>query len=442
MTGNEILFYTLYILPFVILLLYKDNGYPAVLKFSCANILMLFYMLVNHVALFAMYDAIGGIKQLHQVNNDIVILLAFYTLIVVLAYVLTGIIFGARYTHIRIPNISSLKSDVYNAPILYAVILISLPIALAKFSSDSPALILLQGDNIIATESRLLEVTTGESFLGIKSSYLDVIWTLLGFVQIVAFVGAVTQRKRSLIIAFIASTLVAFFSSFVNTAKGGVVQPILVVSLVYTLVFCNGKLINKVAIRLILLSIPIISIFSTWVMGNDILEIFGPIERLTLGNLLPQYVVVENFGYHNMLLGKTTPSWFSFGGHEQFLLDVWVWQELMGGLQQIFYTAPSSFVAEGHANWSVLGVAGMSFFIFFAIRIIDYWLKKVKLEYLYVSLIVFSAIHFSKLSNKGGISFLIDYGYWSVLLFAYFMYKISISNYNVVRIQSKNLGKL
>ena len=96
-------------------------------------------MLVNHVALFAMYDAIGGIKQLHQVNNDIVILLAFYTLIVVLAYVLTGIIFGARYTHIRIPNISSLKSDVYNAPILYAVILISLPIALAKFSSDSPA---------------------------------------------------------------------------------------------------------------------------------------------------------------------------------------------------------------------------------------------------------------------------------------------------------------
>ena len=105
----------------------------------------------------------------------------------------------------------------------------------------------------------------------------------------------------------------------------------------------------------------------------------------------------------------------------------------MGGTVEFFYTAPSSFVAEAHANFGVFGVVIISFFVFLALRIIDFLIKRIRSENVYTTLMVYSSLHFSGLSIKGLTFYLVNYYYWSILLFALFVYRIRIHFYPTVK---------
>ena len=98
----------------------------------------------------------------------------------------------------------------------------------------------------------------------------------------------------------------------------------------------------------------------------------------------------------------------------------------MGGTDELFYTAPSSFVAEAHANWSIAGVVICSFLVLLALRILDYFILTVKNPLIYGALVSYSALHFSALSIKGFTTFVVDYYFWGVLIFALFAYKMRV----------------
>jgi len=426
---QDLLFYSLYIAPFVILALYRDRNGFHVLKVTCANALMLFYLVCNHVGLLWMYLHPAGVKQLTIVNRETVVLLAFYSLVVVAAYVITGNVLGSKYTAVRVPKIDALRREKIHRVAIVIVLLVATPIAIATFLDNSALMILLSGDAVGANIARVETVSNAVWFLGIKLSYLKIIFVVLWYGSALSLVFLMSRKKIRDFLLYIAIFFVGGLASFTNLSKGIIISELYPILFIYSLIYARGYLINKAFWCSMIYVLCFVGIFSAWVMGNESIYFLYPFERLTLGNLVPQYVVVDSFGFDNLLYGTTTPWWYSFGLHKQFLLDVFVWRQLMGGNEDFFYTAPSSFVAEAHANFHVIGVVLISFFVFFVLRTIDFLIKKIRSENIFTALMVCSALYFSGMSIKGMASYLIDYYYWSLLLFALFFYRIRFHFY-------------
>lgn len=424
---QDLLFYILYICPLVILGLYRDKNGPHVFQVNCANILMLFYIIANHIGLLFLYLNPDGIKQLTSVNKETVILLAFYSFIVVVSYIITGKTLGVKFVSVRIPKINDLRKDKINWLPITLVFLVAAAIAYAKVKSNSPLLMLLEGDPHAAGQLRLEGVTEGSSLWGLKSSYIDIILNVLRFTSILALIVLmVRQKKTKYILLYLSISFVFGLYHFANVSKGFISTYAYIILFTYSLIYTKGVLLNKVLLYSLAFALTVIATFSAWVMGNDIIQYLYPLERLTLGNLISQYVVVDSFSMGNLLLGTSVPGWFTFGLHDQFLLDVFAWQSLSPWAKDVFYTAPSSFVAEAHANFYVFGVLLSSFFVFFMLRIVDYFIKKIKSEMLYVAVMVHSCLVFSYMSVSGMISNLINYKYLAVLLFAFFFYRVKL----------------
>jgi len=425
---QDILFFILYIMPFIILILYRDRRGAYVFQITCANMLMLFYVVVDHIGLLWLYLYRDGVKQLTSINRETVILLAFYSLVIVVVYVTTGLALGSKCSAARIPDIHILRREKVNWTPILIVLLIAAPIAYLKFQSDSPLLILLSGDALAANMARVEAVTFNIRFLGIKASYLDVIFTVLSFASIIVLVASLVKNKIKYGFLYLLIVFVWGFYYFTNVSKGFIVSIMYIILITYSLIFAKGILINKALWWSLGFAVGIIGIFSAWVMGNEIVDFMYPFERLILGNLLPQYVVINSFGFDNLLHGTTVPWWATLGLHEQYLLDVFTWQQLVGsGVRDVYYTAPSSFVAEAHANFHFIGVLISSYFVFIALRVIDYFIKKIKSDMIYTAMMVHSSLFFAYMSAKGMFSFLVSYKYWAVLLFAFFFYRLTLT---------------
>src|SRR3990170_943589 len=159
---QDLLFYVLYITPFIILALYRDRTGLYVFRVNCANTLMLFYMIADHLGLLLLYLHPNGIKQLSSINQETVILLAFYSIVVVMTYVVTGRISGSKHASVRIPDRNILRSEKVNRLAIVLVLLVAAPIAVVKLMSGSPLLILLSGDALGANMARVEEVSLGK----------------------------------------------------------------------------------------------------------------------------------------------------------------------------------------------------------------------------------------------------------------------------------------
>lgn len=425
---RDVVFYTLYLAPFVILWLYRDKTSAYVFKVSCANVLMLSYMLYDHVGLVAFYNSPGGIKQLLSVNQGTVVLLALYSLVVVVAYVGTGVLMGKRFTRIRVPGVEALRKGRINWFPLLAVVALLTPVALWKVLDQSPLLLLLAGHPAAALDARVSEVTTNRHFLGIKSSYFAILWVVLVTVQIVALIIAMTRRKWRYWLFVLFVTVVYMFESFSGVSKGVIIGPLLLLVITYALIYSHGVLVNKTILWAGAYVLLVVAAFTSWAAGMGFVSVWYPFERLFLGNLLPQYVVVDHFNLGNLLYGATAPAWFSFGQHKQFLLDVFAWREIMRAPEgAAFYTAPSSFVAEAHANFHAFGVVAASMSVFFVLRVVDYLIGTIRSELMFATVMVYSSLHFMKLAASGAVSYLVDYYYWALLLFALVGYRISLT---------------
>ena len=237
-----------------------------------------------------------------------------------------------------------------------------------------------------------------------------------------------TRRTFGTIAVALFVTVVNLVQSFSGVSKGAIMGPLYIFFFAYSLILARGKLANRMLAWGTVYVLGIVSVFSAWAqnrIGN--IDIMYPIERLTLGNLLPQYVVVDHFGFGNLLHGTTVPTWWSFGQHHQFLLDIWAWKELMRPNGDYFYTAPSSFVAEAHANFHVFGVIVVAGLVFFGVRGVDYLIKSVRSELIYAALMTDSSLTFCRLSIAGASTFVIDYGYWSILIFGLLVSRLSLT---------------
>lgn len=421
----EGLFLLLFVTPFVLLALNRDDAGPQALRVGCANSLMLFYLIADHCGLLWLhYSGDGGVHQLASVSQGTVVLLAFYSNVVVCAYLITGRLIGSSGRRWRTADLERLRSERFRIVPLVLLACLVIPVAVAKVRAGSPLLLLVQGEALAATEARVAEVSTGSWFLGIKPSYLNVLFTMLEYSGYVALVLLFARRRLRYLLLWLLTFVGVALNGFANVSKGFIAIPLMAGWFVYSMVHHRGYLLSRALWWIGAGGLSLIAVFSSWVLGNERIDLLYPVERLVLGNLLPQYVVVDAFGFDNMLYGATVPSWFSFGHHEQFALDVFAWRELMGVTGDYFYTAPSSFVAEAHANFAMLGVFAASVFVFSVLRYVDLALAKIRSEVVFVALTAFTSVYFSKMARAGMVSYIIDYGLWATVAFAFVSYRL------------------
>lgn len=403
---------------------YRNRLGGRAFQVGCASMLMFFYIVVNHVGLLWMYTAEGGVKQLTSVNKNTVILLAAISVIVTFAYILADLLVRQLFPYQRMVIRQRLAEGNIHYQPLFLLLCFTGTIAVLKFLQGSPLLMLITGDALAANQARLTEYTTHSYFLGIKPSYIKIFFEIATFSMILVLIKFMATFKFKYLVLYTLCAVIVLLDSMSNVSKGGMLIPIYQFWMVYAVIYQRRHVVNKMVIWGVLLTVFGISSVSAFVMANEQVNYFYPFERLFLGNLLPQYVAVDSFSIDNLLWGSTLPSWWTFGNHEQFLLDVFVWKELMQWSPGLpFYTAPSSFVADAFVNFHLIGVFLISIVVFFLLRLIDVWLTKVRSELTYTALLVYSSLYFSYWATGGSLNFLFDYYYFCVLMFSLFLYK-------------------
>jgi hypothetical protein len=415
----DFLFWFFYFLPLIVLYFLSKINTFNVFQISIANILVLFYLISNHLGLASIYYN-GFIRSGEiAVNYHTLFLLTVYNNIVVLIFILTGIL---------IPKPRRLKTNKNEKLNLFPIIII-LPVLLFfsiyKYLNQSPLQLLLSGDVQGATVERISQVSENRtSILGIKHSYIQILFEICIYIIILLLSSYYIHKRRILIVLASIFLIILIIFNISNVAKGIFLFVFYYFIFVHAQFRNNGNLFNKnFVIHSILFSV-ILAYISFWVLGSMDVDFLYPFQRLVLGNLEPQYVIVNYFGFHNLLFGASAPTFLSFGNHTQVDLTFFAWQLLGLGndLDGLSYTAPFSFVGEAHANFHIFGVVFLSLIVFTVFRFLDLVLMKVKSSLTYFSLLIYISLHYSYMSVTGFFPYFIDYYLWGVLIFIFIIY--------------------
>ncbi len=420
----DLLFYLLYSTPYVVLLLLSGYNKFNIFRISIAGSLLLFYLIVNHVGLVFLFNqdhlGHGNIK----VEKGIILLLTVYSNIVTGMFVIAGFLIN---THVKTRGEFREREPQINMLPIYLLLPILAFFAFAKFLDSSPLQLLLAGDVHGATVERLGQVSENRtSILGIKHSYVQILFEIGQFIIIFLLISYLKFRRKILLWVFFVYLFLLILFNASNVSKG-IFQLVL-----YMIVFAFAEAKNKrnlISPKTILYVIPFIiglAYLSGFVLESEETDFFYPFKRLLVGNLEPQYVIVKNYGFDNLLYGLSFPSFFSLGNHTQVDINFIAWQ-LLGlgeGLDGLFYTAPCSFIGEAHANIHIFGVILFSGVIFVYLRILDVLVYRMNDALLRSALLVYLALHYSAMSTVGAIGMIVDYYLWGVLIFVFFFYPI------------------
>ena len=414
---TDLMFAIAFVAPFLMWIAWSRISGRPVLRVSCSTVVFLGYIAANHVGLAWLYFSGRGHFSIERFDPAVLIQLAVYSWIVTGAFIFADLMWATspRPFEGGPARLTPPRGALFWIVVVAAV---CLPVAIVRAMSDSPLMLLLNGDPVAANLARVEGVSSGDSFLGIKPQYLEIPFTVLEYGSVYLLAIALMTRRYRWLVPWAMLVMVYSLDSFSSLSKGFVLIPIMSVWFTWGLVRERGRLITAKMIPFFGGVTLVVAGFAAWVLGQSELSIFFPVERILLGNLIPQYFVVSAFNAENILLGASAPGWMSLGLHDQFLLDVFAWRGLMGGTEDLFYTAPSSFVAEGYANFLDLGVVFFSVVAFQGLAIVDHLIGKVRGDLTYCALLVFSCIHFSRLSRSGLVNFVVDYHFWGVLIFA------------------------
>lgn len=289
----------------------------------------------------------------------------------------------------------------------------------------SPLQLLLAGDVKGATIERISQVSENRtSILGIKHSYVMILFEICSYIIILLLISYYTSKNRIILLLLFLFLVVFVLFNISNVAKGVFLLVFYYFIFVHAQMKNDGNLFIKKFLLYLIPFVILLVYISFWTLGSAELDFFYPFERLLIGNLEPQYAIVNYYGFHNLLYGLSAPSFFTFGNHTQIDINFVAWQ-LLGlgeGLDGLSYTAPFSFVGEAHANFHVFGVILVSIFVFTFFRILDLFILKVQSSLIRYSLLIYLSLHYSNMSITGALSYLIDYYLWGVLIFIFIIY--------------------
>jgi len=408
-----VLFFLFYFIALFFLIYPKINGIRVIKKVNPITFFMIMFFMRNHLGLPFLYFSLDSFKQLRNVDLDTLVVIAASNSVISIMFLLfTMTRFYKSWSEsfdafggAKLPELSKIG---YIASIFLVLLLYMF--AVKRILDGSALLALLQtGDAGLARETRLELYTTGAYVFGIRLQYLNLIFFAFEFFALYALCLGLTYKRKF----YYLLSLFLFFGITLwhlsNTSKGY----ISVIFFYFYIAYCfyeNGRKYEYM--KALKLGIPLVifaSLLAYYFMGNSELYLLYPIERFSVGNLLPHYIIFSYFDIENSLWGRSVPSWYTFGLHDQFLLAEWNWRFMNDKLNTFLaYNNPSSIVAELYANFNVLGL--FLIFLFFGYVIfVSRLLSLLVYSRIQSVLFIYLTFYFSKYSVREFMTAIFDY---------------------------------
>lgn len=293
-----------------------------------------------------------------------------------------------------------------------------------------PLFAALRGNPDEAVLLRTTLTTTNAVSFGRIQYYKLFYLGVMSFLSLVLFAEALITKKRSTWGMVFITFLITTFGSMLEGAKGASFGAFLPYVLTYFVV--KNKRINVKFILFVFLPLAIIlaSVMLVYFLGTDsssyrmlVLAVF---DRLTLGNMVPSYHVLDMFRDQDLLLGRSIANPRGIFPYEQYMLDNEVWLRIFPQPpgSDVIYTAPSVFWAELYANFGLFITLSAIPLIGILLNIIQMILDRLPAHPVKPALIVYFSMHFMNLAIKGVSSFMWDYGTALILLISFIILRL------------------
>lgn len=432
------LFFCFYFLAIAAVLFPKVNGVRVIKTVNPITFFVIMYFLRNHLGLPFLYFNLDSFKQLRNIDLDALVVIAASNTVIAIFFLLLSMtqiykkwdVSSNIFCRLSVPELSQIGKI-----ITVVLLLLLYAFAVKRILDGSALLALLQtGDAALARDTRLGLYTSGAYVFGIRLQYLNVLFFAFEFFALyVLCLGFTKKNKLYFLLSFL------FFFGITlwhlsNTSKGY----ISVIFFYFYIVYCfYGNERKFEYVKALKLGIPLVllaSVLTYYFMGNNQLYLLYPIERFTVGNLLPHYIIYSHFDITNALWAKSVPTWYTLGQHEQFLLAEWNWRFMNGRLNaELAYNNPSSIVAELYANFNAFGLFFILLFFSYVI-VVSRLLSLIVYSRLKGVLFIYLTFYFSKYSVREFMTAIFDYRLVATVVICsvviYLLTKKKVSDYD------------
>ena len=185
---------------------------------------------------------------------------------------------------------------------------------------------------------------------------------------------------------------------------------------------CSARRVNSF-LSISKLAVPMLGVlvlFYVYFMGshNPIAALMSVFSRAFTGGIQPAYHYLEFFPeHHGFLLGRSFPNPAGLLPFEPYRLTVeimnWRFPDLAG--TGVVGSMPTVFWGELYANFRVVGVIIMPFFVGIGLYVISFFASKLENTPFKVGLLVWLILHYKTLAETGISGFIIDFYLFGVV---------------------------
>ena len=403
-----------------------------VFRVSVPSIFILYYLAGSYIGILFLYFGWDSHALLQGVNDKGLILKMFYLSAVSLLLISIGVSFIPVISNM--PKLKPLQLVPARPLKKISLMIVSCIFAFSsiilyfyiKYLPDVPFFHVLMGDPLGAVNARITLLTTNKFLIGKASYYNIFIRMTMPFLCYLLFAESLISKRRSVKLMFAICFVITAFGNVLDTSKGPLVWFLLGLFLTYMLLG-NRKLSLKYIVVFcipiaFLTSIMMVNFMGTGGGAMDKVSAIG--YRMSLGNLVPSYYVVNMFEKENYLLGRSFPNPKGLLPYEQYLLDQEIWLRVtpvnIVANSDRLYTAPSGYWAEMYANFGPYGVMTAPL-VGFILYIMQLLLNRLPHNSVKFALIVWCTLHYMTIPIRGIFCYFWDYYLIAVLLIAFFI---------------------
>lgn len=428
----DFIFITLYILFPVLAVVLMQKAGMHLLNVSIPQVVIVTIYFFGFFGTLPLYFQWDEYRLSFGVTDKLMILQVmlysgFTIILVALGVIVSKSIIKNKGDHNKFERISSHKNDIYPLSLFFIVVIVVFYFYLQKI--PSLAIFVALFDSVY--EAKVSRSLMGNDFAGKYHWYSFIIHDVANIITFSFFSIYLTTKRKIFAIATLIAFLVSAFSALMSTEKGPFAWLIIGLFLVYVIIVYKGRYpIKKLILFLGFISLLIASSYMLF-MGDESLEqaLMSVFSRRFAGSIQPAYHYLEYFPeYQNYLYGRSFPNPGGLLPFQPYHMtrEVMDWVSTSDFNQGVVGTMPTVFWGEAYANFGLVGILTVPFFIGIILNGADFIISKFADSPVKVGFYVWVILHYKDLSVTGFSGFIIDISLISMFLI--FIVIISLGN--------------
>ncbi|MBU61161.1 MAG: hypothetical protein CMI26_01510 [Opitutae bacterium] len=421
-----------FLFPFLWHLLLKSAGL-SILRVSIPSIVIVAIYIYQYVGLPVLYFKLDWQRAVLVTDKYLILQVFFFTSITMFFMLFGFIIARGHCGSLDYRKYVNLKSNIFNTSMIwnfnyskYSVFRLHVGLLLSITASFLVLIVYLSKVGIqnvalfVALNTTSGELSTGEarsamgtSFDGSYHWYKLFTHDVLIF-SLLVLTGLYLIQKRIITFVLLVPTfIIATLVMVMATEKTQMAELVISLFLVYALIKNEGKISIKKFLPVVIVLVSILSLFYIYFMDSENLEsaIFSLSSRLFTGQIQSAYHYLDYFqNNHDYLLGRSFPNpggIFPFE-HTEITTEVMAWQFPNEIALGIVGSMPTIFWGDMYANFGILGVLFVPFFVGYLIYFINSIVLRQAFNPLSVGLFVWLILHFKVIAQTSITSFFMD----------------------------------